>query len=945
MAMMEIKRHSCVSFQATERDMKTILESLGEELRRLSELPSLLEASLQSAWELHAAAMAAQSSVPGSPISASMKKSPSLASQSFFTEPGQSSPRLSQRKHSFGACSVHSGTMPMRASEGPCTLPPSQLWDSSEDRAVDASGSTGGTAVASDNLLTVRTSTQCRTPSLCSVEIKMEKFEKQTSCVAQRVKNNIESATAQDPQSSSSSRASSTATPAFDRRQKRSTTFEAGTNTDATPCYSGKVVPAAASGGPLQRLQSSTSLLGPGLKRNSVVDVQDKRRRRTEERRRSRFSSSSWEMDQPGIIPSSLASRRASCASSHEGSEVFLSLERLKEQTSDGEESTSQSDNECPASPSRSAVWDRQIAGQLPSSTSILEKAVSSSTMGVSKTGSIEDHHLGWALGGGDSGKEEMCNRFMRRASQSRQFSMDAVDDKSDYIISPSNPARLAWEVFGLLTTIVICFMAPVALAYSGDIIHTGRFATLLLVADALLILEVPINLRTGFIQEFELVTSPTIIAVRYLQGNFLLDLLSACPLFLVESFRDTIMEKVVLLTKFCRIVKLGPSIATLQQNFQSLSFLAHMKGLLLVFYLCHVMSCGWRAAQDADHEMSSIATERDWSFRYVADFYFIIATMTTVGYGDLHPTGMYTRVFCVFAMVLSTVAFGFLLNLVGRELSRVFDDEVEAKKREAMAFMRRREVPRELRDRVEQNLQQRLRQDTRMAAAPNLLAKLSPAVQRELALELLREVILRFPLFMGVSRAFACELAQAMIWLEAQSGDIVAQQGQSVRELCFVVQGRIVLLTPDAHHVMEEERGPGAWFGERSLFVSEYIRPCTAISRMDSELAVLPIDSYKSILRMFPRLRSRHKALQKAVNGSRRSLDELQYTPDADEGKGQTQWTRWPWSFRMKSESRVSKMRATQTELRIRTHTSWCLGADLRRADRTFRGTSVMPP
>merc|ERR1711874_907268 len=92
-----------------------------------------------------------------------------------------------------------------------------------------------------------------------------------------------------------------------------------------------------------------------------------------------------------------------------------------------------------------------------------------------------------------------------------------------------------------------------------------------------------------------------------------------------------------------------------------------------------------------------------------------------------------------------------------------------------------------------------------------------------------------QFPLFKEAPRSFVAEIAQAHHWVQALPWDLIVERGQLVRELVFVVQGRILMqifspLGCDSRKsrsgedeeddaVQEEAFDAGAWFGEKCLF------------------------------------------------------------------------------------------------------------------------------
>ncbi len=66
------------------------------------------------------------------------------------------------------------------------------------------------------------------------------------------------------------------------------------------------------------------------------------------------------------------------------------------------------------------------------------------------------------------------------------------------------------------------------------------------------------------------------------------------------------------------------------------------------------------------------------WSF--IDALYFTVITLTTVGYGDLHPTNDLSK---IFAVVFVITGVGFILAFLNYIVTRTIKDRVQGKKNE----------------------------------------------------------------------------------------------------------------------------------------------------------------------------------------------------------------------------------------------------------------------
>lgn len=71
---------------------------------------------------------------------------------------------------------------------------------------------------------------------------------------------------------------------------------------------------------------------------------------------------------------------------------------------------------------------------------------------------------------------------------------------------------------------------------------------------------------------------------------------------------------------------------------------------------------------------------------RYVRAFYFIVTTITTVGFGDITVHNTAEQLFCIWVMILGVVAFSFATGALSSILQNL--DTTQAKFREQLEML-----------------------------------------------------------------------------------------------------------------------------------------------------------------------------------------------------------------------------------------------------------------
>jgi len=169
-------------------------------------------------------------------------------------------------------------------------------------------------------------------------------------------------------------------------------------------------------------------------------------------------------------------------------------------------------------------------------------------------------------------------------------------------------------------------------------------------------------------------------ICKRYLCGWFTIDFLSIFPFEailasgdfagLVRIFRVSKIYKIVKIARLVRIFKFMKQ----RKNFgkstdKVLKVDAGVERLFFFLFIAmismHICTCLWITITKIDPRVVNWITEGDYenhsvSQLYVASWYFVVTTFTTVGFGDIRAYNTGERTFAILLMIVGVLGFTF---------------------------------------------------------------------------------------------------------------------------------------------------------------------------------------------------------------------------------------------------------------------------------------------
>jgi hypothetical protein len=332
-------------------------------------------------------------------------------------------------------------------------------------------------------------------------------------------------------------------------------------------------------------------------------------------------------------------------------------------------------------------------------------------------------------------------------------------------------------------------------------------------------------------------------------------DIVAALPLDLVTG---------IPVFALCRLLKLFRVAQSLGQwRYHHLQRWNILRLVYFVYWigLCvHWLACGWLA-------LRGVPSGIDIWTGYLHSMYWVLSTLTTIGYSDNMPKSNPEIMYAGVVMIFGVATYGYVIGNVANILANI--DPARSGYFEHMeklsSFMNYRGIPTELQRRVRDYhtyvWEHRLGYDE-----ATILSGLPPALMIEVSMFLKRDVIQHVPFFATASDELLQEIALSMNPVVYMPGDVVFRHGERGREMYFISRGQVEVIGKDGRQVAVLRKGDV--FGEMALVLN---KPRTATVRATGycDLYRLQKAAFDDILARYPEFAAHVRLLTRQRRGA----------------------------------------------------------------------------
>ncbi|XP_031640791.1 potassium voltage-gated channel subfamily H member 8 isoform X2 [Contarinia nasturtii] len=382
---------------------------------------------------------------------------------------------------------------------------------------------------------------------------------------------------------------------------------------------------------------------------------------------------------------------------------------------------------------------------------------------------------------------------------------------KSRFILSHYGVFKGCWDWLILVAT----FYVAVAVPYNASFVTSNRLTMPSdVMVEALFIVDILLNFRTTYVsRKGEVVSDWRNIALNYLRGWFVVDLLAALPfdhLYASDLYSGE-QESHIHLLKMTRLLRLARLLQKMDRYSQYAAMILTL--LMLCFSLvAHWLACIWYVIA----EKSQTENDNDWdigwmhaladrlkipvsnithSEAYVTALYYTFTSLTSVGFGNVSANTKGEKVFTIVMMLIGAlmhaVVFGNVTAIIQRMYAR--RSQYHSKWRDLKDFIVLHQMPSELKQRM-QDYFQTMWSLNHGIDVYEILKEFPEELRGDVSMHLHRE-ILQLPIFESASQGCLKLLSLHIKANFCAPGEYLIHKGDALNYIYYIFNGSMEVM------------------------------------------------------------------------------------------------------------------------------------------------------
>ncbi|MBN1648930.1 MAG: cyclic nucleotide-binding domain-containing protein [Spirochaetales bacterium] len=403
------------------------------------------------------------------------------------------------------------------------------------------------------------------------------------------------------------------------------------------------------------------------------------------------------------------------------------------------------------------------------------------------------------------------------------------------------------WQLIVIIAALFSAVLIPVTIVYGMESRSWTDIVNWLI--TLVFTLDVLVHFNTSFMRHGIVISDRRQLAMSYLKGFFAIDVIAALPIgnilpLLGIAAITPFIARLLFLNRLFKLFRVNLYIKKIAGRMNP----AILRLFMLVFWIlmaAHFISCFWMYIYGNPDGLGPRG-------RYIQAFYWTITTLTTIGYGDITPTGSGQMLFVILIELIGAAMYGLIIGNIANLIANI--DIAKTQHKEKMekinTFMNYRNLPGSLKRKIN-NYYEYLWASRRGYDEASVLQGLPDPLKVSVALYLNKEIIEKVPIFEGASDEFMREIIMNLTPVVYTPGDAIVKAGEVGYDMFFISKGSLDVLSAD-EETLYNTLSAGQFFGEIALLLS-MPRTATIRARDYCDLYRLDKATFDRVLSRYP--------------------------------------------------------------------------------------------
>ena len=410
----------------------------------------------------------------------------------------------------------------------------------------------------------------------------------------------------------------------------------------------------------------------------------------------------------------------------------------------------------------------------------------------------------------------------------------EVVDEEKLYTfhIAPNSLGVYILDFFVLIASFLELFFLPLYIALhisSFNIYYNITSSIIFYIIDFIYI----IDLISGFCRSYynfeeELITKHFDISTYYLTGWFTLDLIEAIPIFtLLDLNKHHFMKKflstnnnynnmfdfglnnqlfaltVIKLLKIFKTMTCNSLLNRIIKFCDKSRFFYEWKGLFssafviissLNFCTCFFIFIGNNESQG--WIILNNLQDKNFVDIYITGLYYLMTTLTTVGYGDISPLNFFEKAYGIFILIVGICAYSWIVTYISNYIKKYNEKFIDFEEKMKVLREIKLEYPnlgKGLYDRIKRYLN--YNKSEYKINLKFILESLPSSLQNNLIIEIYKPIIKNFQFFKSFENSdFFVKIVTSLKPILSMKDDILIQEGDIIEDIIFIKKGVLTL-------------------------------------------------------------------------------------------------------------------------------------------------------